>query len=520
MNALVNRYFIGLLVCLGISVGYLIATMPALTDYYYGADEGMYYRQAKAVSEHGVSGYRTVADSYINNENEHFFPHPLRAGHIALASLFVGFNDSIASLSYLSLLAFIVLCIASFFFVKKHWDEQTALMASLLICFSPLGMGMARRALMDAEVYLFISLSLFAFINYITDSSRRNFIFFLAALTFSLLIKETTVLLMPFYCIALFVAKLKEERTKVLKNVVLTGVVPVVVSGVVYLLLLGGFERVFKVVEIVLNTSVFLDKPFAYVTNYMSGPWYQYFIDYFIMSPIVSILFFLSAGYYLSIEKKDITLRLLLGFFVWSVLSLSFLSKDIRYAINLDLIYRIFAALVLVFFIKKFSANELSRVVTVASIVVIIYLDCVKFNTVFLTSKIYDPIAFNLLVAEKFIPQPAPAAAQTQVNTADKTEKLLQELQSNPTPESYLELSLTFYRAGNYENCIRAAEKALELKPDFADAYNNIGSAYIMLKEYDKGIEACEKALQLRPDYQLARNNLNWALSEKNALKK
>jgi tetratricopeptide (TPR) repeat protein len=98
------------------------------------------------------------------------------------------------------------------------------------------------------------------------------------------------------------------------------------------------------------------------------------------------------------------------------------------------------------------------------------------------------------------------------------TETLLQQAermaQENSTAENYLNLSLQLYRNQRFEECIRACEKALDLRPDYADAWNNICSAHNAMQQWEKGIAACEKALQIRPDYQLARNNLNWAKGE------
>lgn len=71
------------------------------------------------------------------------------------------------------------------------------------------------------------------------------------------------------------------------------------------------------------------------------------------------------------------------------------------------------------------------------------------------------------------------------------------------------------YNAGQYEDCIAACKNALSLKPDYADAYNNICAAYNMLKEWDKAKEACTKALQLNPQQPNASANLQWALKEK-----
>lgn len=87
---------------------------------------------------------------------------------------------------------------------------------------------------------------------------------------------------------------------------------------------------------------------------------------------------------------------------------------------------------------------------------------------------------------------------------------------AEPTAENYLNLSLEYYNAKDYAGCIRAAEEALKIRPDYPDAYNNICSAANKLGEWDKAIEAGGKAVQLKPDYQLAINNLKIALQNKN----
>lgn len=84
-----------------------------------------------------------------------------------------------------------------------------------------------------------------------------------------------------------------------------------------------------------------------------------------------------------------------------------------------------------------------------------------------------------------------------------------------PSPEAYLDLSLTYYQQGQYEKCIEACNNALRLKPDYADAYSNICASYNQLKQWSKAIEACNKALQIAPEHKLAKGNLDWARNEK-----
>ena len=86
-----------------------------------------------------------------------------------------------------------------------------------------------------------------------------------------------------------------------------------------------------------------------------------------------------------------------------------------------------------------------------------------------------------------------------------------------PTPESLLNLSLEYHRAKRYRESIEAAEQALRLRPDYADAYNNIAAAHEELKEWDQAIAAARQALKINPAHERARGNLVWAESQKRA---
>jgi len=105
-------------------------------------------------------------------------------------------------------------------------------------------------------------------------------------------------------------------------------------------------------------------------------------------------------------------------------------------------------------------------------------------------------------------------------NKKDKIEMTEEEVKKNPTAEKYFNLSLMYYQAGKYEQCVNAGIEAVKLKPDYADAYNNMGSAYTLMKQYDKGIAACQKAIDIKPDFQLAKNNLADAINKRDKISK
>jgi tetratricopeptide (TPR) repeat protein len=86
---------------------------------------------------------------------------------------------------------------------------------------------------------------------------------------------------------------------------------------------------------------------------------------------------------------------------------------------------------------------------------------------------------------------------------------------ARPTADDYVALSLNWYRAGKYQECIAAAREALRIRPDYAEAWNNIGAAYNSMSQWDEGIAAAKEAIRLKPDFEVARNNLAWAEGEK-----
>jgi tetratricopeptide (TPR) repeat protein len=100
-------------------------------------------------------------------------------------------------------------------------------------------------------------------------------------------------------------------------------------------------------------------------------------------------------------------------------------------------------------------------------------------------------------------------------NQAAWTANAEQVAESQPTPEAYLALSLLYYRGGRYQDCIKAARRALQLRPNYAEAYNNIAAAHQAMSQWDAAIGAAQQALRLNPGLALARNNLAWSLAQK-----
>jgi protein O-mannosyl-transferase len=87
-------------------------------------------------------------------------------------------------------------------------------------------------------------------------------------------------------------------------------------------------------------------------------------------------------------------------------------------------------------------------------------------------------------------------------------EKAIMLVKQAPSSDNYINLSLEYYNASRYHDCVYAARKALDYKPDNAIAYNNICASYNALGWYAEAEKACRKALEIDNTFELAENNL------------
>ena len=69
-------------------------------------------------------------------------------------------------------------------------------------------------------------------------------------------------------------------------------------------------------------------------------------------------------------------------------------------------------------------------------------------------------------------------------------------------------MAAAYYFIGNYKDAIALLKKALEINPNFIDAYNNLGSAYCAAGKNKQAIAALKKAIQLNPKIGEAHNNI------------
>jgi len=74
---------------------------------------------------------------------------------------------------------------------------------------------------------------------------------------------------------------------------------------------------------------------------------------------------------------------------------------------------------------------------------------------------------------------------------------------------------ITLRKSGKYQHAIESYNKAIELNPQYADAYNNRGFAYYLKGQHDRAIDDLNKAIEIDPGFVLAYINRGNAYDDK-----
>lgn len=78
----------------------------------------------------------------------------------------------------------------------------------------------------------------------------------------------------------------------------------------------------------------------------------------------------------------------------------------------------------------------------------------------------------------------------------------------------YNNRAISFYHKHQYKDAEIAFFKAIEINPNYAEAYSNLGALYAKHKKYDKAIALYQKSIKLKPNYAGAYTNLGNALNK------
>ncbi len=86
--------------------------------------------------------------------------------------------------------------------------------------------------------------------------------------------------------------------------------------------------------------------------------------------------------------------------------------------------------------------------------------------------------------------------------------------------KAYYSLGICYIEKELYEKAIGAFQRALELRPDFAEAQAGLGHAYEASGLYDQAIASYQHALKSKPDDETVRESLKRVSLKQSGAKK
>ena len=365
-----------------------------------GLDEGYYFRYAASIAAKGLSGFSGLFKEYLQNQQDWLFPSPLRAGFILLAAGWLKLLGSAPlKLVYLSLFSYVLFLCVAYYFSRKYLGERLAVLFTALLAFSPLQLAMSRRVMMESTVNLFGALAIWLFWDFMNKRGAGRFAALIAALAFSILVKETAVLLLPVFAVFLLGDKFICRPKANLKEAAGILILPLIAVGLVFWGL-GCLPYLFATIKVVLGSPGTNE----YAISFGSGPWYRYLIDYMLLSPWVVILA-LGFAVNLLLDKARDRMAIYFAFLSLAILVLfNFFTKNVRYVLILDMPMRLLALMAMDRICRGLFTPQGARVILILLVAALALSDYFNFYGLFVRGGIYDPVSFVLLKARQVIP--------------------------------------------------------------------------------------------------------------------
>jgi len=309
----------------------------------------------------------------------------------------------LAKFSFFCYLLFIITC---FYFSRKFFGDEVSYLFTLLISSAPLIMAMGKRALADSSSNLFWALSIWTFMDFLATQKKTKFLIFLMVYSFSIAMKESSAMLMAFFIV--FFLVYKHYFKNPISGIYLPGIIftPLIIVSASYIVLLGGLSNFLLLIKSVFEIHFINVGLSEYGRLYCMGPWYKFFIDYLLLSPITTLLFLGYAGYILASRKWDWKKMCFFLYFVviFAVFN-TFLKhgKIARFVMNIEMVISLFSVFMLYELFRQGDTKKQFRMVFISTLAIFL-VNYLNFYYFFCQYNIYDPVSCWLLVAMKIIP--------------------------------------------------------------------------------------------------------------------
>jgi 4-amino-4-deoxy-L-arabinose transferase-like glycosyltransferase len=503
---------VAVLLCLGIGVR--LANLNIVTG--RSPDETNYTRQANTLLQDGTAGLRGMAAEYQRDPAVRLAGPPTRAGYLwmlAATMRLTGKNDesvgavlscaaSIGSLFVLTLIGI------------RFFPPWATLFALLFLVVSPAELELARRTWIDALVG-FLGLLLVYVAGEITRDTRRRIWHWLFVLLGSLgiLVKEFGPVVFGLCTVWVLWVMLIQRKQFRSGLALMAGVLAGTGVSVAWIAnSIGGLTVLVQTVTNWLGAH----EANTYAIEFQSGPGYFLLRGFEIISPVAGLFCVIGLTVMLLSRRRPGLLRLraedgtweVIGWMALFLLGYLALAMILPHWLNLRYVSLLFGPFYLLAGVGFWYAasvcwnrlgifqRKIFAAVILLGVGIGAFSDYRRFDRMFVRNGVGD-LSIKLVLDRADM-----TAAEKQVKRA-------------PTAENYLNLCRLYDRNWRYPDSVAACRKALQLRPDYAEAYNSLTAAYVDQELWDEAIQAAQQALQLNPTLTLARDNLARSLHQR-----
>ena len=485
---------------------------------------------AAQVAHSGPGAFRALVDDYNRTKEQWIYPPPVRIGHIFLVAEAMKLSGASAekaavsvSLAF-SLLGFFVAALLGL----RFFNRWPVLIGLALLSVSPIDLAMARRAWQDSVVAGIGILLFYICVEASTSSrpQRWRVCFWIVGSCF-LLIKELALFIYALCVLWLLIDVWRRGFSwKAVAAVSIPSGLVVLVSYGAVMWISGGAGPVRQLYQHMTQALPSNE----YVHLYQRGPWYSYPLGFWVLSPVTTLLCGLGIGQIilrrksftrvLGLDPRQLQAARAMALFICAVLTAATLPQDFKCLRFVGVIQAPVYLIdgLLISYLLTVNRSRLApagwyvAVCGVAlSVAIVCLTDYTRFQRIFVQYQL-DDLAIvrvvNYALAAGSGQDNAPAETIVKLDTPPHEDA---GSQTGLTPEYQLSRSQTLYYQGLYVEAIKAAKEALLLRPNYAEAWNNIGAAYNKLGRYEEAAAACEQALLYKPDFEMARHNLEFA---------
>jgi 4-amino-4-deoxy-L-arabinose transferase-like glycosyltransferase len=377
----------------------LVLARP-VTSWRTGADEAFYLRYAIRVADGGPGAFPALFREYLADPvGSSLFPSPARLTAIAYDAVAVRLaGPRFEALAYASLLAFLGMVTLAFVIPRRALGDGGAFLCALLVATSPLGLGMARRALTDTlNAFLLTACLGLVFHGLATRRGRRWWIATSIACALAFLGRELNVVLAPIALVAIAADAIRRRQWPPLLPVAAVTVLPAVLAMIVLSVAAGGIGPAWQALAAVVTQPGSNE----YALKFGGGPWYRYLVDNLVLSPWTTLLYVMWLGHGLATRLEDEELL------AWTLAPLVFVAcvvpfaKFVRWALFLDVPMRMGAVALLLAY-----GGSRRRVVIGVATLLLVATQLATFHRLFVVADMYDPTSVELLARTGFLPWP------------------------------------------------------------------------------------------------------------------